>query len=255
MTSDPWECSVAGIECFTDGRIVFTDENNRNIKLFSRQYQPLAVLELHGQPTDVAIVTSNKLAVFLPKESSLAFVKVHGNSLSLMRTVKTASKYLRIASQCEEIYALCDPEGQGQLWLNILNENGNVVTFVHLDLAPIDLPLGPSLAVSPAGGTVYISDKNHCVFAFGIDGRRIFKHENIEMLDITGLAADSRSIYVCCKDLEGIFRLSYDGKDCSEVVGKTARIASPRTVAIHGKQLLVGLCDSDNIHIYSLPEI
>lgn len=255
MTSDPWECSVAGIDCFIDGRIVFTDENNRNVKLFSRQYQPLAVLELHGQPTDVAIVTNNKLAVFLPKESSLAFIKVHGNSLSLVKTIKTPSKYLRIASQCEEIYALCDPEGQGNLWLNILNENGNIVTFVHLDLAPSDLPLVPSIALSPAGGTVYIADKNHCIFAFGIDGRRIFKHENIEMSDITDLAADVRSIYVSCKELESIFRLSYDGQDCSQVVGKTARIASPKTVAIQGKLLFVGLCDSNNIHIYSLPEI
>ena len=255
MTTDPWECSVAGIDCFMDGRIVFTDENNRNVKLFSRQYQPLDVLELNSQPTDVAIVTNSKVAIFLPKESSLVFVKVHGNNLSLMRTLKTASKYSRIASRCDEIYALCDPEGQGPLWMNILNENGNIVTFVHLDFAPSDLPLVPGLAVSPAGGTVYISDRNGSIFAFGIDGRQIFKHRNSEMSDISDLAADSRSIYACSKSLGGIFKLSYDGLDCCQVVEKTARIASPKTVAIQGNQLFVGLCDSDNIHIYSLLEI
>ena len=246
---------MAGIDCFADSSIVLTDENNRNIKLFSSRYQPLGNLELQGRPTDVAIVTNDKIVVFIPKGSILVFVKVHGTSLSLLRTMNTASKYVRIASKCEEIYALCDPEGQGHLWLHILNDNGTVVSFIHLDLAPSELSLVPSLAISPAGGTVYVSDKNHCIFAFGMDGRRIFKHRKDEMLDITDLAADSRSVYVCCKDLASVFRLGYDGRDSSKVVDKTARIASPRTVAIHGNQLLVGLCDSDNIHIYSIAKI
>lgn len=234
---------------------MLTDENNGNVKLFSSGYEPLGNLELQGHLADVAVVTNQMAVVFIPDESELVFVKINGKHLSFLRNMKTASKYVRIASQCEEIYALCNFESDGHLWMHILNANGDIVSFIHLDLTQSEIPQippVPSLAISPAGGTVYISDKNHCVFAFGIDGRRIFKHENLDMFDITDFAADSRSVYVCCKAVDSIFKMSYDGHNSCKVVSKTPRIASPRTIAVKENILFVGLCDSDTVHIYSL---
>ena len=246
---------MSGIDCFTDGRIILTDGGNNNVKLFSSGYQLLGNIDLQEQPADVAIVTDKKVAVSVPSESELIFMRTSSTDLSLLRTARTVSKYTKIKCRHEEIYAMCVPKNNGALWLHILTENGEAVSFIQLDLSPDDIPLAPhipSLAVSPEGGTIYISDKNHCVSAFGLDGRRIFKHENFYLFDITSLAADSRNVYVCCKTVNSVFRISYDGRDCSKILTKAAGLVEPHSIAVKGNLLLVGLCDSDIVKVYSV---
>ena len=254
MTCDPWECSVVGIDCFLDGKIVLIDNSNNNVKLFSSVYQPLGNLDLPGQPADVAIVTDQKVAVSIPSESRLAFIRISGCSLSLIRTLKTTSKYVRITGRCEEIYALCDSKGEGCVWIHVLNKYGEVVTFIQLDLSQSATKSSevPSLAVSPAGGTIYLSDNNHYLYAFGLDGRLIFKHKNLNIFNVTSLAADSTSVYVCCKALDSVYRVRYDGADSDKVIGKSKGLLAPQSVAVKGNLLLVGLCDSYVVQMYSI---
>ncbi|XP_033726384.1 E3 ubiquitin-protein ligase TRIM56-like [Pecten maximus] len=83
IPSDKTNCRALGVLYLPCNQIVVSDDNNKNLKLFTDKGQLLDELTIQGSPNDLCLVDYNTVAVAVDSPGGVHVVKVEASRLSL----------------------------------------------------------------------------------------------------------------------------------------------------------------------------
>ncbi|KAL4222663.1 hypothetical protein ACF0H5_018704 [Mactra antiquata] len=248
LPSDRLKCHINGISCLPDGRIVVTDYNNKNIKLFRLGWSKPSKLQLEEPPHDVTSVSHTLMAAI----AGLAFDRMYlisvGQCMAVKKRFKTGCECKAVTSYESNIYLLCLFRYKTEV--RVLNTDGVVsmrLAFGHSIPSPVDLTINQS------DGTIFITDRTNGVYkcsSVGIQSRSF--DSNIEVYQ--KVTCDSNNnVFVSSQCPCGVNELSKDGKHLMPVVPNAGMLGVNALAYNEISDCLVAGCNkTQTVRIYSI---
>lgn len=254
FSEDGQECWFTGACFLPDGRIVLADRTNRKLKLFTKEYEPLAELLLSSKPWDVTVINDKQVAVSLPAECKIQFVSITESMLRLARTMSSDEPCFGLYFANDKILTVTydgDPVN-----LRILSLTGEELAFVCVDDDGLPLFSKPIYVTSNSDvSVIYVSDERQgCVVTLTESGELNFTTNTIDIGHAAGLVVDKvGNVYVCDNSSNCVHQITNDGERDNVIVSGSA-ISYPRAVTYdpRDKRLLVTQGDQDSVKVYSL---
>lgn len=211
--NDKNHCKINGVSCMPDGRIVVTDQNNKNIKLFRVGFSKAIEFHLDDPPNGITVVSNTLLAVIAGVLYDRLYLMSVGQSMTVLKRFKTGCECKAVSSYQSHVYLLCLYRFKTEV--RVLNTDGVVIlrhAFGHM------IPSPTGIALNQTNGLMYITDKSEGVYKCE-SGRILSTTFDDNIGEYKGLVCDADSVvYVTTKDPIGIYEVSLTGKHLMPLV-------------------------------------
>ncbi|KAH3749695.1 hypothetical protein DPMN_184201 [Dreissena polymorpha] len=243
LESDTEMPFITGITFMADDHVVLADDANKNVKLFTHAFFPVAMVALTSPPRDVAPIKLQQVVVTIPTEKALQFIDL-GKELLLRNKINLDFECFGVTCFNQELYVTSGFSSEREI--RIMSLSGEVRKRIRPGIVDLRYPL--YIAVDPKYKTIFVSDYNHGVV--GVDtnsGELKFKCKDTDVHGYyKGITIGNKgNIYVCTWNLHGVSRVHLDGRGLETVIpmpGKEGR--KPHSVAFSKKseRLVISLC-------------
>lgn len=261
---DVKSCSINRILILSDGRLVLSDANNKNIKVVNKEYVVMYTYDLDGIPIDMCESAPNHLAVVYHDQSKFARFLVTQKNIVSCGVFSTKSPPLSVAQYETEITAIVI------LLSNKINNSENVTCapvtevevrnffsgqivytisdFHTLESEQILNPKRIRIAlVKPHRIIISEGDTLHCFE----DQESEFRHRwliknstKMSLNGITDIVTDSAcNSYICCSNYQSIIQVPDANYLAQKVI--ISEIEHPLSLAINDQCGQIFVCCQD----------
>ena len=228
---------VAGLDQLSEKYLILADSGNSSVKLLNLDEKSVeAHFQLSTAPTDIAVVSQEKVAVTLPDIMSVQFVivsrfensscqsdsssccsestdrdksEINKPVLHMGETIKVKGKCNKLVYNCKRLIVsfLSPPK------IEMISMEGNVLNRFDMDITGKSLFQSPaSIAVNQDFHSIYVADSGaNKVMCLSVDGKIAYEYKSVSSRDITGLAlGESGIVYLCSSESDIIHQLAHD---------------------------------------------
>ena len=209
LSNDKNDCWITGMAITNDGRRLLVDENNKKVKLFSRDMKLLSSLSLSA-PCDIAVI-SDKEAVVITSNKSLVLLGISGSKMSINDTTSVPYDVTGI-SQYGEKLAVTSYSPQPPS-VKLIDKTGRVYWSVSTDGQGQSLFSNPEFVTSDIErNTVTVTDwDNNTLTVLNGDTGAVIKRRSVEDKSPNGITTGSSgNIYVCYSNTREVAELTGD---------------------------------------------
>ena len=212
ITSDRYNCWIRGSAITRDGKILFTDSNNHNVKLFSPEMRLLSYLILPDAPWDISIYRNNECVVSILKHNELYFIDFSEDSLKLRSSLKLQFDVFGVTKCRDKLCVTCLSEPPS---VKLIDRSGKVHWYANVDSKGKKLFKRPWYITSfmkDNAMKVIVTDKEAETITY-IDGDtgKVSCVRPVKGKDPNGVTTDySGNIYVCYHGTDKICIMSGD---------------------------------------------
>lgn len=246
---------ITGSTFMPEGEFVICDANNKKIKIFDRDLEYQAELELKGSPCDIAVLSDQKCVVTLPAKKRLQFVKLCP-STEILRSKDMDIMCHGIAAADDKLFVTCyDPEttkADGEV--RVLNSLGD--TLRRIDCAKLELVRPCSIELNNTADRIYITDfMTSTIKCLSNDGDLIYQHTDVAMKNPTSLFLDGEeNVFVCGRWHHNVTAVTSDGENQGTLLNKDDGLNHPLSISFRDFDgiLAVSLTDQSEILIFKL---
>jgi tetrahydromethanopterin S-methyltransferase subunit G len=212
-SSDKMICWITGIAVSPQNQIFAADYYNDSIKMIDINNGTIKQLQLDSAPWDITIVSSDSLAVTLPRNETIQFISFSPDSLSLKNKLKVDGQCHGISHHQGKLAVTYKNPGK----LQIMDLNGNTEITVDKDSNGDNIFSCPQY-VTTNSHSIYVSDSGkYEVLRFNWQG------EMIGLVGIKGPSGitllDDGSLLVNGCSSDCIYRVSSYCKDSKIILG------------------------------------
>jgi len=197
--------SIWDISAVSDTRMLVTVWGERKVRLVDSQTgRAVAHITLEHKPYTVCMLDNNTAVVALPLEKKVQFLNIHGDSLTLGRSLKVNGDVWGIARIEEGLVV----SYRSSPWLEVLAVNGTVLhRFTPAVMRAVFV--WPSFIATSADNMVYVSDAGTSAITQLDSNLRVTKTFSDPMLKkpygLISVSADQ--VLVCSRGKHGILLL------------------------------------------------
>ena len=248
LPSDSYPCSINGLTCMPDGKVVVSDFNNCCLKIFSSRGRYMSHLPTKFPPFSVVCI-SNSLLMFAYglARNIIGLVSVT-SGLEIRQEFTTEHACVALASNNTFVYVLCKSEYRTEV--HILNTEG--VVNMKIDLG-IQIPSPQFITVDPLSEMIYITDYKG-VFGIERTGSKMIFLEDSPISRYTGVAADScGNLFVCTEFPDGVYSKPQDKNYLKPLLlGQSVKKIHAICFNEINNSLIMSFFDSDYIRQYKI---
>ncbi|XP_052232574.1 uncharacterized protein LOC127845596 [Dreissena polymorpha] len=159
-------CGITGICCISDGQIIITDWNNKNVKLVDRQYKIISQYDVSSYVFDVCRTAPFEVAVTVEDNKNtheVQFISVHEGTLVIQRKFKVQHACIGIAHHHGELYVTSRDA------LYKYSSSGERLSKLYEDTSTYGAVF--KCAVNQTGEIIYVTSYSRCaLLAIDKDG-------------------------------------------------------------------------------------
>ncbi|XP_052224446.1 uncharacterized protein LOC127840086 [Dreissena polymorpha] len=229
--------TIIGICELTCNQFIIADCSNYNAKLLSSSLKVLSRHKFRSRPIQMCNVSARSVAVIFDN-GVIQFIRVNNQRITVERIIKFQGACYGIGYHNDDIFV------------------ANIRKIYHFDIAgrnkksKIYVENASKCAVSPDGKTVYVTTNgNWCLTLKKAETLQPPSGEiQLSRPDGVHVTANGQ-VLVCCRGSREVVQLDSEGK---EILARFAVSGIPECVCYSTEKgiLLVGLCDSDTLHVY-----
>ena len=210
LSNDRKECLITGMAITNDSRRLLVDENNKKVKLFSRDMKLLSSLSLSDHPCGIAVI-SDKEAVVTTDNRSLVLLGISGSKMSINDTTRVPCKVGGISQYGEKLAVTShSPKPRS---VKLIDKTGRVYWSMSTDAQGQSLFSQPRFVTSDIErNTVTVTDwGNDTLTVLNGDTGDVIKRRSLTYKDPGGVTTGpSGNIYVCYRDTREVAELTGD---------------------------------------------
>jgi len=245
-------CSLSGITCLTNGRIVVADYLGFNVKFYDwKRLQLLDAFQLYTQPYEVckSAVEETEFFVSTPFEERILHFTSKGDSITLLRYIPTEGRCYGVASFNKGLAVGLRVDKRN--WqVEILDYNGRVMNVFKEDKDGADLfGYADYLTVDANGRRLYVSDGvQNAVLCLDLHGasmtsiREIYRFVDPHLSVPKGLTLDDAgNVFVVGCETSNVHVISPPGTSLGLVLGRRELLDNPMAIAfdVNERKMLV----------------
>ena len=210
LSDDKYGCWITSMAITNDSRRLLVDENNKKVKLFSRDMKLLSSLSLSDRPRDIAVI-SDKEAVVTTDNKSLVLLGISGSKMSINDTTRVSCKVWGISKYGEKLAVTSHSPRPSSV--KLIDKTGRVYWSMSTDDQGQSLFSNPWYVTSDIErNTVTVTDwGNNTLTVLNGDTGAIIKRRSVEDKSPAGVTTGpSGNIYVCYRDTREVAELTGD---------------------------------------------
>ena len=210
LSDDREECCITGMAITNDSRRLLVDENNKKVKLFSRDMKLLSSLSLSDPPSDIAVI-SDKEAVVTTDNTSLVLLNISARHLSINTTTRVPYDAEGISKYGEKLAVTSHSPKPASV--KLIDKTGRIYWSVSTDDQGQSLFSDPEFVTNDIErNTVTVTDfGNNTLTVLNGDTGDIIKRRDVDDKGPFGVTTGpSGNIYVCYYDTHKVAVLTED---------------------------------------------
>ena len=212
INSDRYNCWIRGSAITRDGKILLTDSNNHNVKLFSPEMRLLSFLILPDAPWDISIYRNNACVVSILKNNELYFIDFSDDSLKIKSSLKLHFDVFGVTKCRDKLCVTCLSEPPS---VKLIDRSGKVHWYANVDNKGKKLFKRPWYITSFVKDNemrIIVTDKEaETVTYLDGDTGKVICVRPVKGKDPNGVTTDySGNIYVCYHGTDKICVMSGD---------------------------------------------
>ena len=241
---------ISGMTFMADDSIIIVDEANRNIKLFTHVFKPVATVKLKSPARDITSVKSRQVVASIPSEKALQFIDL-GEELLLCDKITLEFECSGVHCFQNELYVTSAFSNDREI--RIMSLTGKVRKRIRPGIVDLRYPL--YIVVDPRFRTLFVTDYNHGVLGFDANGGDVrFKCKDTDVHTYyKGITIGHKGdLFVCTWNLNGISRVHLDGRGLETIIpmpGKEGRKPQCMAFSQKSQRLIVSLCGGKRSYI------
>ncbi|KAL3888164.1 hypothetical protein ACJMK2_000543 [Sinanodonta woodiana] len=200
------------VACLPNGIIVVADYMNSRCCICSSSYQHVLDFKLSSKPMSVCAMNVNEVAIVLPDENKIQFLKVD-DSVEPSGFMITKRVCVAVVALSRNEFVFCDTgtESDRNVYWGVITKDGREKSCFHFSSGGVHSRT-VYLALNASKTQVYIScSATQTVLCFGLEGNKKFEYK-IEKNCPQGIQLDSQdNVYVVVHESNSIHLLSPDG--------------------------------------------
>ncbi|KAL4222194.1 hypothetical protein ACF0H5_018231 [Mactra antiquata] len=254
-------CNVTSTVVLTDGRIVLADDSNSKLKLLNGRYQVINELKLGSNPLNMASISEDEIAVTLPGERQVEFVRVGVDSFTQTKNFKTRLDCwgidiignMVVITTGRDGHAIILYEKDGKE-VNSFVLTGHADENVRCPVAVVADNRQSCLYVTCTGGAW----SKGCVACINLDGKLMSVYSDPGIDTPRSAALDRHGkLYICGMESSSIYQINVEKGTMFRIFpSKTEHVVGPlhmNFVRNYHIRFLVTEVASDRMKIYELP--
>ena len=197
LSDDRRDCWITGMAITNDSRRLLVDENNKKVKLFSRDMKLLSSLSLSDRPRGIAVI-SDKEAVVTTVNRSLVLLGISGSKMSINDTTSVPYDVDGISQYGEKLVVTSYSPNPASV--KLIDKTGRVYWSMPTDDQGQSLFRFPQYVTSDIErNTVTVTDMhNHTLTVLNGDTGDVIKRRSVKDKSPAGVTTGpSGNIYVC----------------------------------------------------------
>lgn len=261
--TDNKKCWPLDVAVLDDGTPVITDFHNKKIKAFDATGTVMCDVLLPSWPHGITHVKKSDVCVTLPEISTLVFVTVNENSMSMQKRIKTVKQYRGICCHASEdpekpsiIVSCCASNNQS---VDILSLEGEILhSFRHDSRKPgRTLFTWPYYVTTSNNGEIIVSDCETKTGLLYLDSKGEVKYDclsiGVVIQDPRGICTDiNGNVFLADKSAHAIHSLTPDGKYRKCVVTSKNELHQPIAVCVSPFGHVIVTQDNGDVKVYAI---
>lgn len=261
--TDNKKCWPLDVAVLCDGTPVITDFHNKKIKAFDATGTVMCDVLLPSWPHGITHVKKADVCVTLPEISTLVFVTVNENSMSMQKRIKTVKQYRGIcchaykdADKPSIIVSCCASNNQS---VDVLSLEGEILhSFRHDNRKPgRTLFTWPYYVTSNTKGEIVVSDCETKTGLLYLDSKGDVKYDclsiGVVIQDPRGICTDiNDNVYLADKSAHAIHSLTPDGKYRKCVVTSKNDLHQPIAICVSPFGHIIVTQDNGDVKVYAI---
>ncbi|KAK3579353.1 hypothetical protein CHS0354_029647 [Potamilus streckersoni] len=246
------ECDITAGAFLPDGRLVLLDFRNGNSKLFDSSFNFVTSLQFRSSPLDICLANVNQVAITFYDKQMVRIISVNESALQMVSFFNTEGRCYGITCFEEELYVAV--KKANQLEVHVFNVAGNRRRKIR---TTFDTLFYPYIALSPWGRRMYISGGLEYFLCTNMDAAIQWKTNENGYKGFQGVNVDQEGyIYCCSKTTHCLVRVSPDGKEHKELLGKDDGIHLPWRAILNVENDKLVLCEErcPSFRVYNLKQ-
>lgn len=246
MEDDPHVCDIHHA-CIIDGeRLVITDANHSNIKMFDSSYNFICCLNLTelSEPYAICGVGSHELALTLCAEQRVQFVSANDKSMSLTTSFEVNRMCRGICYSKNELFVCCGGDcGEGPGHVRVYDTAGSLLRVLLTDQHGHQLFALP-VHVITNGSNVYVADWDRGLISMDKNGYTQCVVSDLRSKNICDVCEDEQGhIFVCDAAANNIIQLDRQCNVVQVLLDRSDGIRNPSSVTyLHNTRQLLVTC-------------
>ena len=210
LSDDKYDCFITGMAITNDGRRLLVDNNNKKVKLFSRDMKLLSSLSLSDRPRGIAVL-SDQEAVVTTEYNSLVLLDISGRQMSIKTSTRVSYDVCGISKYREKLAVTShSPEPAS---VKLIDKTGRVYRSMSTDDQGQSLFSIPRYVTSDIErSTITVTDwGNNTLAVLNGDTGDVIKRRSVKDKWLLGVTTGpSGNIYVCYKYTREVAELTGD---------------------------------------------
>lgn len=259
IENDPHVCDIHHA-CIIDGdRLVITDANHSNIKLFDSLYNCICRVNVSAlaEPYAICRVGPHELALTLCAEQKVQFISANDESLSLTRSFEVNRICRGICYSNNELFVCCGgdcDEGPGQI--RVYGTAGSLLRVLQTDQYGHQLFSIPiHVIASSYDSNLYVADWGRGLIIMDKNGYTYCVTSDLRSKNICDVCEDEHGhLFVCDVAANSIIQMDRQGNVVQVLLNQSDGIRNPSSVTYlrTTRQLLVTCYRLDKIKAFQL---
>ncbi|XP_060599640.1 uncharacterized protein LOC132753213 [Ruditapes philippinarum] len=250
LNNDKSACNISDICQLSDGRIVLTDQTNRNVKMLDLNYNVKDSCELDAGPTGICCISSNEVAIKMTN-NTVQFVSVE-SSLSKTRCFSISGGIYYGLTYCD-----------GGLWvstgggINIYNTAGTLIKSLDKNHDGNRIFKSSTQHMSVTGDKVIVTDWSDGAVCLNKDGTVMRELRDSRLKNSKGVCvADDGTVFVCGYYSHNVVMFNKDGNCKGELVAANCGLKKPLNMCYnkHKNTLIVITYGSTTLKVLEFEE-
>ena len=212
IDTDRYNCWIRGSAVTNDGKIILTDSNNHNVKLFSSDIRLLSSLSLSDAPWDISLYSNTEAVVSILKQNELQFIDFRGDNLKLNHTLKLQFDVFGVTKCNDKLCVTCVSEPPS---VKLIDKTGKCHWYASLDQKSKRLFRRPwyiTSYVKDNATRIIVTDKEaETISQLDGDTGNLISVRHVKGKDPNGVTVDcSGNVYICYHGTDKICVMSED---------------------------------------------
>jgi sugar lactone lactonase YvrE len=243
-----------------NGKTIFTDWNNKRLKLIDKSYNLMSHCDVPGNPYSVCYINDNMVAATLRDEKLVQFVNVADTKLTLDERFKIDEYCRGIAYKSDQLYiTVGGGEGEIHGQLRVYSMHGGLLRIYEEDVQGKPFFTSPGfIVINDDGSRVHVTDHKKGVVTITKDGRLASVFHDKCLKNPLGLCMDGKgNLFVSGRDSSNVIQFTADGRKIAEVLSETDGITQPLAICCHesiNTRLIISMENSFTVKVFTLLE-
>ena len=233
VQSDAKGARITGSAFLPSGDLILCDWYNNKLKLLDENLQMKEIIDVPGQPWDVAPVNQHQVIVTFPYQKNLHFIQVTP-SLAFGHTVDLGMQCRDVSVSRESIYITFPESGEGKIGIyDLTGKKKRIIDQYNGKDGNVLIKYPWYIAVSN-DEKIFVSGESPTptVYCLESSGNVLYTVSNPLFKDCSGISVDeNENMLVCDRSSHKVFLITKDGKEVREFPTEKDGFSYPRTVS------------------------